>query len=98
MPHRENVTTQRLIGSLQSDMKHAAEDISEIKSTLGKLPDDLIAKLDQRYPSIDRMEKVEDTIKPFASIRDKLWGWVIAAMVSGSMATSIGIDWIKGKF
>lgn len=62
---------------MQTQMGYVEKDVREIKDTLKTLPEDITAKLDERYVRREEFNAVQETVAPFTRARKWVWGLVV---------------------
>jgi hypothetical protein len=89
---------QEDISGLRVHVEYTRKAVDEMRDELKLLPDALEARFDKKYASKSKVDKLEEVIRPFMKLRNKLWGFVVAAIVVGSLASQMGIDYVKDRF
>lgn len=83
------------IARVETKLEGVDASVREIKEALKKLPDDLVAKLDERYASKSEVKEIQETIAPLTSLRRRLWAIFIGAVISVSALINIAYEYIK---
>jgi hypothetical protein len=81
---------------LETQMIETNKRLEKMETTLEKLPENLIAALDQRYAKIHEVEEIKETVAPLTSFRRKLWTAIIFSLLS--IATVTVILWEIQRF
>lgn len=83
------------IARVETKLEGVDASVKEIKETLRKLPDDLVAKLDERYAARKDVEDIQETISPLTSLRKRLWAVYVGAVLSAGTLITIAYEHIK---
>lgn len=90
-----NNETIKDIATLKANSKNMASDVSEIKSAVYDLPEQLQKKFDERYARASDVKELQDTIEPFTQFKKKAWALLVATALAVGVLSISAADKIK---
>lgn len=65
------------LAEARKDIQYMQGEFKELKDAVKNLPDELIAKLDERYAKKHELEEIKETVAPLTDFRKRLWQWLV---------------------
>lgn len=84
------------LAEARKDIQYMQKDLNDLKEAVRNLPDELMAKLDERYAQKNVVEELQETIAPLTKFRKRLWQMVVFAVFTA--ATVAVIMWEIQRF